>query len=269
MSKRKSQPKPVSLVDIIIAVYGRFDLLKLCLESIPDAAKDISYHITLIDNNSPDQAEANMFYKELSGIRVIQNKENIGFPRACNQGASLSKSPLLFFLNSDVILFEDAIKHLVMAMDNPKVGAVGMKLLFPPDVESGPEGKIQHVGLYTDINGMFQHLFIGWSPDNPKVLAVRDVLALTGAALMTRHEWYRKLGGFDEIYGGGTYEDVDYCMKLRLNEKDVIVEQKAMGYHYTNASANEYKIGFPIQQNKSIFEARWAGKYPYTEYLHA
>jgi len=255
-------------VDIIIAVYGRFDLLKLCLESIPDAAKDISYHVTLIDNNSPDQAEASAFYKELSGIRVIRNRENTGFPKACNQGAKLSKSPLLFLLNSDVVLFESAIKHLVTAMDDPKIGAVGMKLLFPPNSVSGPEEKIQHVGLYTDINGIFNHLFMGWSPDNPKVLAVKEVLAVTGAALMTRREWYMKLGGFDEIYGGGTFEDVDYCMKLRLNEREVIVEQRAAGYHYANASATEYKIGFPLQQNKSIFEARWAGRFPYTEYMH-
>lgn len=274
MSKRKRNNKSyinTSLVDIIIPVYGGFDLLKRCLEAIPNAAKDISYHISLVDNNSPDKAEADAFYKEIEGqtnLHIFRNKDNYGFPKACNQAARSSHSPLLFFLNSDVILFEDAIKHLVMAMDNPDVGAVGMKLIFPSDTPSGPGERVQHVGLYTNINGVFDHLFMGWKPDNPRVLAVSEVLAVTGAALMTRKELYNKLGGFDAVYGAGTYEDVDYCLKLRLNGKIVLVEQKAIGYHYTGASARAYQIGFPLQQNKFIFDARWGGRYPWTEYLH-
>src|SRR3990167_6135126 len=170
MSKRRQRNKvpyikPVptkaissTLVDIITPVYGRFDLLKRCLESIPAAAKDISYHIILIDNNSPNKEEADVFYNEIKiqkNTRIVRNKGNLGFPKACNQAVRLSHSPLLFFLNSDVILFEDAIKNLVLAMDDPNSGAVGMKLLFPPDTESGPDGKAQHIGLYTNINGGF------------------------------------------------------------------------------------------------------------------
>jgi len=284
MSKRRQRNKvpyikPVptkaissTLVDIITPVYGRFDLLKRCLESIPAAAKDISYHIILIDNNSPNKEEADVFYNEIKiqkNTRIVRNKENLGFPKACNQAVRLSHSPLLFFLNSDVTLFEDAIKNLVLAMDDPNNGAVGMKLLFPPDTESGPDGKVQHIGLYTNINGAFDHLFIGWSPDNPKVKAVNEVLAVTGAAFMTRRALYTQLGGFDEVYGGGTYEDVDYCLRLRLSGKTILVEQKAVGYHYTGASARTYQVGFPLNQNKALFDARWGGKYPWTAWLHA
>lgn len=258
-----------TLVDIIIPVFGRFDLLQRCIDALPASANGILYKIILVDNCSPIKEEADKFYSQLDkNIIAIRNKKNLGFPRACNQGASKGKSPLIFLLNSDVILEPETLKNMVLAMDDPNVGVVGAKLIFPEGTQSGPENRIQHVGLATNIRGEWEHLFIGWKPDNPKALAVRDVLAVTGAALMTRRNLYAQLGGFDEIYGAGTYEDVDYCLKVRLLGKNVIIEQSAVGWHYTNASAREYGIGFPLLQNKSIFMARWMNQYPWTSWMY-
>lgn len=268
MSKRnRKQRRSNTLLDIVIPVYGRFDLLKLCLEAIPKAAQDISYQIILVDNNSPEGADE--FYGTTDSI-IVRNKENRGFPKACNQGAKhrLADSPLIFFLNSDVILHPGAINNMVMAMDDPNVGIVGAKLLFPKDTPSGPEGRVQHVGLATNINGDFEHLFIGWKPDNPKVMKVREVLAVTGAAMMIRRSIFLSFGGFDEMFGNGTYEDVDLCLKVRLAKKDVIVEQSAVGWHYTNATVRQYGIGFPVMQNKSLFLSRWMNQYPWTSWMH-
>ena len=149
----KKQPE---LLSIVIAVYGRFDLLDRCLKAIPDAADGITYNIVLVDNNSPEQVEADIFYQSISDnthiLPIIRNKTNIGFPKACNQGAKRSNSPLLFMLNSDVILEPQSIKYMVQQLDNPKVGVVGMKLLFPEYAEGltqtktvRPAGKVQHV----------------------------------------------------------------------------------------------------------------------------
>ena len=267
-SRKNNQSQFKELLSIIIPVHGRFDLLEQCLSALPEAAGDITYKVILIDNSSPKE-EADPFYAKLpNAFAVIRNKTNVGFPKACNQGARKSLSPLLFFLNSDVILKPGAISNMVKVLDDPNVGIVGAKLIFPHGTQSGPEGKVQHVGLATDIRGDWIHLFIGWNPDNAKVRRVRDVLAVTGAALMTRRSIYSQVGGFDEVYGMGTYEDVEYCMKVRLTGKNIIVEQSAVGEHWTNATARQYGIGFPLQQNKSIFMSRWMNKYPWSSWLH-
>ena len=270
MSKRsrKNQSQPNELLSVIIPVHGRFDLLEQCLSALPDAARDVPYKVILIENASPKE-EADPFYARISSaFAVIRNKTNLGFPKACNQGARKALTPLLFFLNSDVILKPGAISNMVKALDDPNIGIVGAKLIFPHGTQSGPEGKVQHVGLATDIRGEWVHLFIGWNPDNAKVRAVRDVLAVTGAALMTRRSIYNQVGGFDEAYGVGTYEDVDYCLKVRLTGKNVIVEQAAVGEHWTNATARAYSLSFPLNQNKSIFMSRWINKYPWSAWLH-
>lgn len=290
MSKRKHRTvtmKPVTkslssskdLVSTIIPVYGRFDLLAKCLDAIPEAAGDLPYNVVLVDNNSPEKEVADNFYRDISenmpNVFVIRNKENLGFPVACNQGAKRKFSPLLYLLNSDVILQKDAIVHLVNALDDPKIGVVGTKLIFPEiaewikqDTFIRPAGKVQHVGLCTNIRGDFYHVFVGWSPDHPKVMKVWEVYAVTGAAMMTRRGLYDKLGGFNPIYGRGTWEDIDFCLSVRELGYNVIISQEAIGTHHTGATAEHYQMPYPMDQNRMIFMAKWASRLNWTELNH-
>jgi GT2 family glycosyltransferase len=267
MRKRKKKITK-TLVSIIIPVHRRFDLLGECLKALPDAFDDIAYEVIMIDNASPTD-EAKSFYEKWKKHRVIRNKENLGFPKACNRGANVSKSPLLFFLNSDVLMHPGSGKLLVDVMDDPQIAVCGMKLLFPDEDDrglQGPPGKVQHVGLSTNIRGHMSHHLIGWSSDNPRVNQVRDVYAVTGAAMMTRKEHFRKLGGFFEGYGMGTYEDADYCLTCRDLGYNVIVEPKAVGIHYTGATSRAYNLFHPLQQNQMIFMQRWQQKLMWTEW---
>lgn len=270
---QKSLPAPkvsynAGALTVVIPVYGRFDMLEKCLASIPEAVGDIPYNVVIYDNNSPD---ADIFYTNHKNekILVLLGKENLGFPRACNIAARKKPGEFLFFLNSDVVLYPNAIKYALENFEDVDVGVVGMKLLFPKGSPSGPAGKVQHVGLQTNIRGEIEHAFIGWSPDNPKVMAMLDVIGVTGAALFIRRSMWNVVGGFDEVYGMGTYEDVDLCFKVISMGKKVMVEQRSVGEHWTGATAREYKIGYPINRNKMIFEDRWGGSFPWTQLLHA
>ena len=284
MSKRRRNNKPQSqikkpliaptntLVDIVIPVYRRFDLLEKVLDSIPSAANGITYTTICVDNGSPvDESEP--FYSSRDDIYVIKNSDNLGYPKACNQGVQRGNSPLIFILTSDVILEPNAIDAMVRELDDPKLGVVGMLLKFPEYAEGlnpqiRPSGKVQHVGLETNIHGNWVHQFIGWSVDNPKVQAQREVYAVTGAAFMTRRSLWNKVGGYDERYGLGTWEDVDYCMSIRELGYNIIVSTKAIATHYTGATAEAYKIGFPMNDNRMKFIQKWSEKLRWTEFLN-
>ncbi len=272
--RNKKQQKPQTLIDVCIAVHGRFDLLEKCLNAIPDAMGDIAYQVYLFDNDSPRE-DADEFYPTLNrSIKVIRSKHNLGFPKACNRMANASKSPLIFLLNSDVILDAGSVDLLVREMDNSKTGVVGMKLAFPEDAEGleptrRPAGKLQHIGLTTTIKTEIIHPFMGWSIDHPRVMAQREVFAVTGAALMTRRSIWRRVRGFDEAYGGGTFEDVEFCCAVREMGYNIVVEPKASAVHYTNATAEKYGIGFPLHQNQMIFMQRWGNKIKWWHYLQA
>src|SRR3990167_424892 len=163
------------IIDIIIPVHGRFDLLKSCLESIPRAIGHDRYKIYIFDNASPDKEEADEFYRSVfsgKNISIIKSEQNVGFPRACNLAAKRGRSEFIFLLNSDVILYPEAIDYALDEFEDEKVGVVGMKLIFPPEIQDDPirpAGTIQHIGLSTNIRGDFVHTFIGWSQEHPKV----------------------------------------------------------------------------------------------------
>ena len=258
------------MVDIIIPVYNRSDLLKRCLEYIPVACQENQFSIYVFDNGSNLMGESNNIrsYCEQSNATYLRNGANLGFPIACNRAANKGISPLIFFLNDDVFLMDNSLDKLIKVMDDPTIGAAGMKLLFPLDSNdpSRPPGKIQHVGISTNIRGEFFHQFISWSPENPRTRNIKYPLAVTGAAMLTRRKLFKQARGFFEGYGMGTYEDVDYCLTIREMGYNIYVEHEAVGFHLTGATAVSQQIGYPLNQNRDIIRLRWKEKIYYSEW---
>jgi len=277
--KRGNRSKKLkTLVDIVIPVYGRFDLLEQCLHSIPDAAGNIPYTLTIVDNDSPEE-NVDMFYRGIKDAKIIRNTRNMGFIGASNLGAKNGRSPLIFFLNSDVILKPGSIDKLVRTMDTPEIGICGMKLLFPShkQIESSnlrmdirPADTIQHIGLMTNVRGEVIHSFISWSADSKKVNMVdiddegkpkpynaRTVMGVTGAAMMVKRIMFQKAGGFDREFGMGTYEDVSLCMAARKLGYNVVVNPDAVGVHYVGATSEKYQASFPLNENYQRFLSKW------------
>lgn len=274
MSKNhRSNPVSKITVDIVLPVHRRIDLLEKCLDAIPEAMGNVSYQVIIFDNATPPEEKSPLYVKlrHQEGFVMSENSTNLGFPIACNRAARRGTAPFIFFLNSDVILDPGSVKLLVDAMQDQTIGVVGMKLVFPdnplglnPNIR--PANKIQHVGLMSNIRGEIVHAFMGWDEYHPKVMEVRDMLGVTGAALMTRRALWNKLGGFLEDYGLGTFEDIDFCMKCREANYNVIAVPQARGIHYTGATAEKYQLPYPLQMNKLLFMQRWAGKLPWTEF---
>jgi len=273
-------------VDIVIPVYGKFDLLTRCLSAIPAAIGSFRYKIFLFDNASPEGADE--FYSNLkeSGsippdqISIFRSKTNIGFPSACNRAAMKGVGDYVFLLNTDCIMHPGSIEQLIRMMkaDNT-IGVSAPMLLFPSEQElidtgfttdevimSRPPGKVQHIGLDTSITGDIIHTLISWSPENPKVMKVDTAYAVTGAALLTRRFIWNKIGGFWEGYGLGTYEDVDYCLTVRGLGYNIKIVPSAVGTHYVGATALSYQMYYPLNENKAKFLQRWGNKLQYTEW---
>lgn len=272
-TKRRRQPKQQAAdLDIIIPVYGRPDLLKKCLDSIEATKGELNLNLILVDDQGPDQDDLNVLYRSLngaSGKRIIRNPANLGFPRTVNTGLRVSTAPLVLILNTDIELQPDALQLMIAEFDDPTVGVVGPKLLFPPDSADPhrPAGKIQHAGLGVNFQGQVIHPHVGWSADHPAANNRRECQAVTGACLMTkRGVWQNVLkayhqagdpttGPFNEVYGRGTFEDVEYCFAARSLNYKVIYAPAATAYHYVGASA-EQAGGYPIDRNYLIFKAR-------------
>jgi O-antigen biosynthesis protein len=266
--KQKRIQSKQAILDVVITTAGRFDCLEKCLNALYREAQvtPLSIYVMDIDSPAAERSQNNhLFVYDPSkdvGHNVVnfQTKrftQNVGFPTAANEGARMGRSPLIMILNDDVELTDGAIHEVVRSMMDETVGVVGIKLLFPQGTPNGPAGKVQHIGMSLNIRGEPVHPLIGWSPENPKTRVSRDVWAVTGACLTVRRTLFQQLKGFDLAYGKGTWEDADLCLRARQLGKRVYLNAIALGYHYTGASQEKRKEGFPLQQNMQFFHARW------------
>ena len=92
----------MSALSIIIVNYKSWIVLEKCLESII-SQNNSDVEVIIIDNDSGDK-ELNKFKKKYTKFTWISNTKNLGFSRACNQGAKIAKSGHYLFLNPDTCL---------------------------------------------------------------------------------------------------------------------------------------------------------------------
>jgi GT2 family glycosyltransferase len=286
--KRPASLASPHLIDILMPVFGEFTMAAQSINRVPIAAASLGedrIRIIIIDNGTPvwisNDSKRELSPKEqakpvLEALRsqdqFIRLEKNVGYPGAINFAASKGKSPLILILTPDVFLEPGCIEEMVREMDDPMTGIASPKLLFPTDRESprGPAGTVQHAGLAFNIRGNPFHIFIGWSPDHPKVNVRREMSAVTGACFMTRRALFEDIGGFDEKYGAGTFEDVDYCFAVRSRNLNVIYQPKAVAFHLVGGSMLEgaNRHGFNLPVNETRFRGRWAEMLAWDEWRY-
>jgi GT2 family glycosyltransferase len=271
--KPPRQPIFKPLIDIVVPFFGEIELAKKTIACVPDACGDVPYNLILVDNGTPNQKGRELFNDlKADGLdfREIWLKINMGYPGGVNAGVHAGSAPLIFVLTADVVMEPGAIEAAVKEMDDPSIGVIGCKLLFPDGATRGEPGKVQHAGLATNLAADVFHIFIGWSADHPKVNTRREMNAVTGAAFMTRRNLFMQVGGLNTMYGRGTFEDVEYCAKMKMLEKKVIYLPTAAGTHYVGGSIDEgaNEGGFPLQQNQSLFMAQMAGAVEWDEWRY-
>ena len=95
-------------VSVIIVNYNTLGLTSDCIESIIAQTSTVEYEIILVDNASTDGSKE--VFAQDKRIKYIYSDRNLGFGRANNLGIREAKGRYLFFLNSDTILLNNAVK---------------------------------------------------------------------------------------------------------------------------------------------------------------
>ena len=119
-------------VSIIIVNYNTKQLLKDCLNSIYEHTENISFEVIVSDNGSKD-GSIEMLKAEFPQVILIENNANLGFGKANNKGLAIAKGKYIFYLNSDTILLNNAVKLFFDYFEEngkkENIGALGCNLL--------------------------------------------------------------------------------------------------------------------------------------------
>jgi len=242
-------------ISIIIPVFNKLEFTKQCLDALYEVTPNHLFELIIVNNASTDGTKEflNEFAKTYPNVKVIHNQENLGFAKACNQGARAAKGKYLVFLNNDTIPLKDWLEEMLKIIETEKnVGIVGSKLLYPNNT-------IQHAGVAIAdfLQSIYPYHIHRKSPaDAPEVNVVKDYQAVTGACMLIPKGLFDRLGGFDEGFLNG-YEDVDLCFQVREAGYRVVYTPKSVLYHFESISEGRFKAE---KENEKRLQEKWAGK---------
>lgn len=229
-------------VAVIIPVYNLWEKMTLpCLRSLAKHTDLDQIQIYLVDNASADETfqHAAAAGNELFGGRFVymRNGENLGFAKACNQGAEQARNDgneYLFFLNNDTLVTENWLDPLLEEIKNPRVAAAGPLLLYPDDT-------VQHCGVIFDCYKSARHIYRMFPKNHPLIRKKRKFRAITGAAFFCRTKDFFEAGQFFPEYKNG-FEDLELCMQfVRMGLVCSVVPQSIV-YHLESQT--------PVRRNK-------------------
>lgn len=229
------------MLSIAIVSWNTRDQLAKCLRSIEQnfgAGADLPPETIVVDNGSED-GSADLVRKGFRWVRLIDNRENVGFARACNQAIRHAKDRYVLLLNSDTEVLPGALDALTRFMEaHPRAGACGPRLL-------NDDGTLQPSchPMLTPAREFWRLLFLdrvvrkatypmhAWDVEAP-----RRVEAINGACLMLRRSSLDTVGLLDEDYFLYT-EEVDLCLRLADADWELWWVPQARVVHQGGASS--------------------------------
>jgi len=207
-------------LSIIIVNYNTKDFLKNCLNSIIKNTQGINYEIIVVDNASSD-GSLEMLKRNFSEVKLIVNKENLGFAKANNYGIKIAEGKYILLLNSDTLILDNCLYNILKFANSIHNGSViGCKIL-------NMDKSLQWTCYYAP-NLLTELIFFTiqiikdiWDPmtfwkymkywDHKKI---KDVDCISGCFLWIGREVFDKVGMLDEnffLY----YEDSEFCFRVR------------------------------------------------------
>lgn len=190
-------------LSVIILNYNVRYFLELCVLSVQKAIQNLDAEIIVIDNNSQDDS-CEMIKKRFLDVKLIENKENSGFPKGNNIGVSKAQGDYICILNPDTVVAEDTFaKVLAFAKKQKDLGIIGVKLIdgtgnFLPESKRGIPTPFVAFTKITGLYKIFPKAFGKYYAQHLSENETGKVEILVGAFMLMKRELYNEIGGFDE-----------------------------------------------------------------------
>lgn len=242
----------VPLTSIIILTHNQLEHTQLCLQSIEQYTPQ-PYELILVDNGSTDGTLDYLckYTNHHNNVRIIDNKENLGFAAGNNQGLGLGKGNYLLLLNNDTVVTEGWLARMLSVFERyVEVGIVGPV----SNCVSGPQ---QVKGAsYQSLEKM--HLFAKqWSAEH--IGQTIEFTRVVGFCLLVKRDVIDRIGGLDEQFGSGNFEDDDFCLRAAAAGYKARIAQDVFIHHTGSQTFKGAGINYEqsLERNWKLFKTKW------------
>ncbi|MFE4572920.1 glycosyltransferase family 2 protein [Paenibacillus chitinolyticus] len=237
-----------ALTSIIILTRNGLKHTRACVESVQKYTS-LPYEFIFVDNGSTDGTLA--YLSTVRNATVLANSVNKGFAGGCNQGIRAAKGDYLLLLNNDVVVTENWLEGLRGWLDwDRTIGIVG-----PVSCNVAPIQRIQP-DPYQTMDEM-QRFACKWREQNIGIGFYPH--RLIGFCMLFHKNLIETIGGFDERFYPGGYEDDDFCLRARLSGKILWAACDVYVHHHGHATFTANGLVWNEQglYNAEIFRNKW------------
>lgn len=236
---------------IVMVSYNTMHFTQECIKSIRNTLPEGSYKIVVVDNASTDGSDK--WLEEQKDILFLGNEENTGFGPACNQAVKATEgteygSYDVFLLNNDTRLTDNAVYFLKKALYSAKdIGAVGSI--------SNYAGNRQQVDIQFD--SVMEYIEYGCRKNVPTEDPIEERVRLSGFSMLIKRNAWNEIGGFDEDFAPGYFEDDALSIELLKKGYRLLLVKNSFIYHAGSQSFSKVDFNKLLIHHRELFVKKY------------
>jgi O-antigen biosynthesis protein len=241
-----------NIVSIIILTFNQLEYTKKCVKSLRRHTPE-PHEIIFVDNGSTDSTVQwlKTQMRENKNYKLIENKQNLGFAKGCNQGIELSEGEFILLLNNDVVVADGWLSGLMSCLNHaPDAGIVGPMTNSISSPQQIHDDSYRSVGDLDKYAAKFKERF------HHRRIPLNRIV---GFCMLFKRTLFEQIGGLDESFGTGNFEDDDFCLRVTLAGYSNYAAGDVFIHHFGSRSFIGSKIdyGASISGNRKILENKW------------
>jgi len=236
------------LTSTIILTWNQFEYTRLCLDSIRKHTR-VPYELIIVDNGSTDGTRR--WLESFPDIKLVANRENLGFPKGANQGIRASSGENILLLNNDIVVTPGWLRQLLVHLHSADdVGIVGPLTNFA----AGDQRITPPYGNLVELDGF------AWKLGKQQRGRCLPTSMIVGFCLLTKRSVLDRIGLLDERFGLGTFEDTDLSHRARQAGYRLLICQDVYVHHFGSRTmlGNEVPADELLNENLRRFGEKWS-----------
>lgn len=248
------------LTSIVILARNQLEYTKKCLESI-GRCTDVPYELVIVDNGSTDGTAEYLAEFRASrskpdacrAVKVVRHEANLGYAAGNNSGMAVSEGAYVCIMNNDIVVTPGWLDRLTrLAEYDPRIGIVG-----PMSNRVSGQQLAQGVSYDQDLLRGLDGFAERWAGESER--RYETAPRLVGFCMLVKRAVIERIGGFDDGFGIGNYEDDDFCIRAAVAGFRAVIAKNCFVHHFGSRTFSGERINYEalMAENWEVFKQKW------------